>query len=123
MTLLPKVAPAGPMLEPVQSLAKLLVCDAQEMVKLIEAASHVQRAGAREDLQDFLEAVDRIVAIEHETDAAQRAMTSALILEAPDFRALQLLLFLGNALEEAADALLRSALTLRDHLLNEVVTG
>jgi uncharacterized protein Yka (UPF0111/DUF47 family) len=123
MTLLPKVAPAGPLLQPVQSLAALLVGDAQEMVKLIEAASHVQRAGAREDLQDFLEAVDRIVAIEHETDAAQRAMTGALILEAPDFRALQLLLFLANALEEAADALLRSALMLRDYLLNVVVTG
>jgi len=123
MTLLPKVAPAGPLLEPVQSLAALLVGGAQEMVKLIEAASHVHREGAREDLQDFLEAVDRIVGIEHETDAAQRAMTSALILEAPDFRALQLLLFLANALEEAADALLRSALMLRDHLLNDVVTG
>jgi uncharacterized protein Yka (UPF0111/DUF47 family) len=123
MTLLPKVAPAGPLLEPVQSLAALLVGDAQEMVKMVEAASHVHRAGAREDLQDFLEAVDRIVGIEHETDAGQRAMTSALILGAPDFRALQLLLFLSNALEEAADALLRSALILRDHLLNEVVTG
>lgn len=123
MTLLPKVAPPGSMLEPLQSLAALLVGDAQEMVKGIEAASHVQRAGAREDLQDFLEAVDRIVAIEHETDAAQRSITSALILEAPDFRALQLLLFLANALEEAADALLRSALILRDYLLNEVVTG
>jgi uncharacterized protein Yka (UPF0111/DUF47 family) len=123
MTLLPKVAPAGKLLEPVQTLAVLLVGGAQEMVKLIEAASHVHREGAREDMQDFLEAVDRMVGIEHETDAAQRAMTSLLILEAPDFRALQLLLFLANALEEAADALLRSALMLRDHLLNDVVTG
>lgn len=123
LTLLPKVAPAGPLLEPVKSLAALLVGGAQEMVKLIEAASHVHREGVREDLQDFLEAVDRIVGIEHETDAAQRAMMGALILEAPDFRALQLLLFLANALEEAADAFLRSALMLRDHLLNDVVTG
>jgi len=123
LTLLPKVAPAGPLLEPVQALATLLVGGAQEMVKLIESASHVHREGAREDMQDFLEAVDRIVGIEHETDAAQRAMMGALILEAPDFRALQLLLFLANALEEAADALLRSALMLRDHLLNDVVTG
>jgi uncharacterized protein Yka (UPF0111/DUF47 family) len=123
MTLLSKVAPPGPLLEPLHSLAALLVGGAQEMVKLIEAAGHVHRDGAREDLQDFLEAVDRIVGIEHETDSAQRAMTSALILEAPDFRALQLLLLLANALEEAADALLRSALVLRDHLLNDVVTA
>ena len=54
LTLLPKVAPAGPLLEPVQSLAALLVGGAQEMVKLMEAASHVHREGAREDLQDFL---------------------------------------------------------------------
>lgn len=50
-------------------------------------------------------------------------MMGTLILGAPDFRALQLLLFLANGLEEAADALLRSALMLRDHLLNDVVTG
>jgi uncharacterized protein Yka (UPF0111/DUF47 family) len=123
MTLLPSVAPAGSLLDPVRSLAALLVGGAQETVKMIEAASHVHRVGAREDLQDFLEAVDRIVNIEHETDAAQRAMTSALILQAPDFRALQLLSLLANTLEEGADALLRSALMLRDHLLNDVVGG
>jgi uncharacterized protein Yka (UPF0111/DUF47 family) len=121
MTLLPKVVPDDSLLKPVRSLAVLLVGDAQEMVKLIEAASHVHRESEREDLQDFLESIDRIVNIEHETDAAHRAITSALILEAPDFRALQLLLSLANALEEAADALLRSALILRDHLFNDVV--
>ncbi len=123
MTLLPKIEPAAPLPEPIRSLATLLVADAQETVKLIEAASHVHREGAREDLQDFLEAVDRIVAIEHETDVTQRTMTSTLILEAADFRALQLLLLLAGAFEEAADALSRSALILRDHLLNDVVTG
>jgi uncharacterized protein Yka (UPF0111/DUF47 family) len=123
MTLLPKVAPAERLLEPVRSLAALLVGDAQEMVKLMEAASHVHREGVREDLRDFLEAVDRIVAIEHETDAAERAVIGALILEAPDCHALQLLSSLAGALEEAADALSRSALMLRDHVLNDVVTG
>jgi hypothetical protein len=35
---------------------------------MYEAASHVTRVGAREDLQDFLAAVDKIVGIEHDTD-------------------------------------------------------
>jgi uncharacterized protein Yka (UPF0111/DUF47 family) len=123
MTLLPKVEPASVLLEPVRSLAMLLVGDAQQMVKLIEAARHVHRDGAREDLQDFLEAVDRVVALEHETDAAQRNVISTLIVEALDSRTLQLLLSLASVLEAAADALSRSALMLRDHLLDKVVTA
>jgi len=122
-TFLPKTPPAGELMEPVLSLAGLLVGGAAELVKLMEAASHVSREGAREDLQDCLEAVDRLVGIEHETDDAEREATRALLSLAPDFRTLHLLSNLARCLEESADALARSALKLRDHLLNDVMTG
>jgi uncharacterized protein Yka (UPF0111/DUF47 family) len=53
MTLLPKIEPAAPLRDPILSLATMLVGDAQETVKLMEAASHVRREGAREELQDL----------------------------------------------------------------------
>jgi uncharacterized protein Yka (UPF0111/DUF47 family) len=123
MTLVPKLQPAQALLEPIRGLASLLVDGAQELVKMLESASHVHREGQREDVQDFLEAVERLVAIEHETDEADRGATALLVLEAPDFRILHLLSNLAHGLEEAADALARSALRLRDHLLHDVMAG
>jgi uncharacterized protein Yka (UPF0111/DUF47 family) len=120
-TLLPKLDPAPAMLAPVQRLAALLVDGAQELVKLVETASHIHRDGAREDMQDFIEAVDRLVGIEHETDEIERSAAALLILEAPDFRVLHLLTQFASAFEQAADALSLSALMLKDHLLNDVV--
>ena len=87
---------------------------------MFEAASHVSREGAREDLQDFFAAADRVVAIEHSTDTAERGVTSTLLASAVDARTLFVVSRLGRALEQAADALARTAYKLRDHLLNEV---
>jgi uncharacterized protein Yka (UPF0111/DUF47 family) len=117
------VAPSRELMEPVHTLAALLVAGAQESVKMFAAASHVTREGEREDLQDFFAAVDRIVAIEHETDTAQRVVISALLTDGADVQTFQLLWSIAQVLEQAADGLSLSALKLRDHLLNEVITG
>ena len=106
-----------------QALAALLVTGSREWVKCLESAVHVRRGGAREDLQDFLEAVERVVTIEHQTDDAQREVTAALFVEAVDWRQLNLVLLIAQSLEQAADSLARCALTLRDHVLGEVMTG
>jgi len=122
LTHLVTVAPPLRLMEPLQALAALLVAGAQESVKMFEAASHVTREGAREDLQDFFAAVDRIVTIERESDIAERAVTTTLLTGACEARALHLVARLSQVLEQAADGLALSALLLRDHLLNDVMT-
>jgi uncharacterized protein Yka (UPF0111/DUF47 family) len=121
MTHLAAVAPPARLLEPMQTLAALLVAGTQEQVKMFEAARHVTRAGEREDLKDFFASVDRVVAIESETDAAERAVTSALLTSDADMRTFHLLSRLAQVLEESADGLAHTALQLRDHLLDEVM--
>jgi uncharacterized protein Yka (UPF0111/DUF47 family) len=116
------VAPPVRLVEPVQALAALLVAGTQESVKMFEAASHVTREGAREDLQDFFAAVDRIIAIERESDVAERAVTTALFASEYEVRAFELIARLSQVLEHAADSLAVSALTLRDHVLNDIMT-
>jgi hypothetical protein len=106
-----------------QALAALLVTGSREWVKCLESATHVRRGGAREDLQDFLEAVDRVVTVEHQSDDAQREVTVGLFATALDWRQLNLVLLVAQSLEQAADSLARSALTLRDHVLGEVMTS
>jgi len=111
------------LLEPLRTLAALLLEAAQESVKMFEAASHVTPEGASEDLQDFFSAADRIVSLEHDTDAGERAVTSALLASSADVRTFYLLSRMGKALEGGADGLALGALKLRDHLLNDVLTG
>jgi uncharacterized protein Yka (UPF0111/DUF47 family) len=123
LTLLPEHGGPAPLQEALQGLAALDVTGAREWVKCLESAAHVRRGGDREDLQDFLEAVDRVVEIEHETDRAQRLVTAALYREAGDWREMQLVGSIAGTLEQAADSLARCALSLRDHLLGEVMAG
>ncbi|MEN6542612.1 DUF47 family protein [Parvibaculum sp.] len=120
---LPKLDTSPELLVPVARLADLLVEGAEEMVKMFEAAGQVRRDGAREDFDDFLQTVDRLTRIEHETDRIEREARGLLLMRAPDFRVLELVGTLARLLEEAADAMLRTALKLRDHLVNDVMAG
>jgi uncharacterized protein Yka (UPF0111/DUF47 family) len=117
------VSPPGRVMEPLRALAAHLLAGAQESVKMYEAASHVTREGAREDLQDFFAAIDRIVAIERESDVTERAVTTTLLAGECESRSLYLVARLSQVLEQAADALARSAFMLRDHLLNDVMAA
>ena len=74
-------------------------------------------------MQDFFAAVDRIVGVEHDTDIAARAVTSALLARTPNATTVYLISGLGDALEHAADGLSLAALRLRDHLLNDIMAG
>ncbi|HUJ64404.1 MAG TPA: hypothetical protein VLX59_02635, partial [Acidimicrobiales bacterium] len=73
---------------------------------------------APEDLEDFLVAVDQVATLEHQADRADRAARAALVTDAPDFRSLYLADGVSRGAEDATDALLRSTLGLRDHVLN-----
>jgi uncharacterized protein Yka (UPF0111/DUF47 family) len=122
LTRLVAVAPPIRLVEPVQALATLIVAGTQESVKMFEAASHVTREGAREDLQDFFAAVDRIITLERESDIAERAVTTTLFASDYEVRAFQLIARLSQLLEHAADGLALSALKLRDHVLDDIMT-
>ena len=72
-------------------------------------------------MQQFLEAVDHVVTVEHRTDEGERALNAALVGSNIDFRQFHLINGIANHLEAAADALLRASLMLRDHVLGEVM--
>jgi uncharacterized protein Yka (UPF0111/DUF47 family) len=107
--------------QPLQRLATAGLMAAQEYVKIVECAAWLQRSATREDVNDFLEAVDRTVALEHETDVLEREVTAGLMRTGIDGRSLRLYGDLAGLIEESADALRSSALMLRDHVLGEVL--
>jgi uncharacterized protein Yka (UPF0111/DUF47 family) len=122
LTLLPGGDAAAPSFLPLHELAGLLVQGAQEYLKAVENARHLERGSPRRQVQDFLEAVDRTITTEHQTDDAHRRAQAGILTFAGDFRMLHLFTEIAENLEEAADALMRSVLTLRDYVLGEVLT-
>ncbi|MEK7244430.1 MAG: hypothetical protein AAB223_00220, partial [Pseudomonadota bacterium] len=84
---------------------------------------HIHRGSAHEDMKDFLEAIARVGAIEHQTDDANRAVTQAIVRETTDTRDLYLFAEIARLLEESADALNRGVYILRDHILEEVMAA
>jgi uncharacterized protein Yka (UPF0111/DUF47 family) len=105
-----------------QDLAALLVQGAQEYLKAVASARVLQRGSRREEVQDFLEAIDRIIGVEHQTDDAHRRARAAILTFPGDFRQWHLTDNLADNLEEAADALMHSALILREYILEEILT-
>jgi len=123
-TLLPGLRPGPELVDLLQQLSMQSVAAAQELVKMLEAAVHVDPDGPREDLEDALESGDRMVAIEHATDDLERDVTRLLLSsKADDCRVMALVEKVAHALEKAADAMARCALKLRDHLLHDILAG
>ena len=112
-----------PQPEPLAALARLadpVALAAQELVKALLASADVRRGAAQADIEDFLEAVHRVQALERTADLAQRAVKHALLEKGGSFTELFPFIESAQNLEQAADGLMRVALTLRDHTLKEV---
>ncbi len=93
----------------------------QAFQRTLEAAQYVRRGGERDAVHRFLEAADRVVTIEHQRDERERAVTMKLMTMVLDARQLHLLSAIARHLESAADPLLIASLTLRDHILGDVM--
>jgi uncharacterized protein Yka (UPF0111/DUF47 family) len=106
---------------PLLVLADLLVEGGQAFRHSLDAAQHVHRGGEREAMQRFLEAADRLVTVEHQTDERERAVMAALVGSSLECRPFYLLREIARHLEQAADSLLHAGLMLRDHILGEVM--
>lgn len=121
LTIAPDNAVKLEMLKPLQSLSALLVQGAQEYLKIIETARYIHRGAPREDMQDFLEAIHRIMTIEHRTDEAHRNSKGVLLAAAGDFKQLWVYAETARKLEEAADGLMHAGLMLREYYLVKVM--
>lgn len=123
LTLLPRDDGAdGALTAALYSLASLSVSGAQEYLKALETARSVRRGGPRDDAQDFLESIHRIMAAERQSDDAQREVKRALVAHALDTRTLYAFAECARNLEAAADALMHTGLQLRDYVLSNMAS-
>lgn len=107
--------------DPLQQLAGQVLDGAREWAKVVLNAIGLRRNADREEAEDFLIAVDRLVRIERDTDRSLRRVTAALISNPPDLARFHLATEIARNLEHAADSLARAALSLHDHVLTDVL--
>ena len=117
--------PAGPwqdhVYQPLVGLAGLVVQGTQEYLKALETTRYLHRGAMREDVQDFLEAVDRISAVDQRTNEAQRAVKKAFVKDHITHTLLYAYTEAIKSLEHSVEALLRAGVMLRDHVLGDVM--
>jgi uncharacterized protein Yka (UPF0111/DUF47 family) len=102
-------------------LADIVLESSQELVKSIECAGSVSQSDVRDDLDDFLQALERLIALEHQADDEIRRLRRHILSEFDDPRAIYLLLHLAQALETATDAYAHAGQALRAYLMEEVI--
>jgi uncharacterized protein Yka (UPF0111/DUF47 family) len=113
----------GKPLEALQVLADVLAEASQEWIKALGHATQIGRVANPDEAEDFLTAIDRIAALEHQADDAERTLAAVAMKQAADFRQLHLFTAIGARLEVAADALKHASLILHDHILGDVIDG
>jgi len=104
-------------------LAAVVVGAAREHLKAVSIARDVVDGAGPEVLEDFLVAVDQVQTLEHDADNRERLARATLITQVSDFRTLHVADRVCHSMEDATDALMRSALGLRDHILGQMAAS
>jgi uncharacterized protein Yka (UPF0111/DUF47 family) len=115
------VEPSDAAVARVRELADLPLRSAQELVKCVECAAAVTRSDVRDDLDEFMTALETLIVIEHKADDVLRDLRRWLIQEDLDQRQVMVLRDLSEALESATDAHLHAGQALRTYLMEEVI--
>ncbi len=114
-------SPSSAALDRVRGLAELALASAQELVKCIACAATITRSDIRDDLDEFIDALERLIAIEHQADTALRDIRRWLVVANPEQRQILVLRELAQALEAATDAHAHAGQELRTYLMEEVI--
>lgn len=114
---------AAETMQPLSLLAEIVLSCAQEYLKAVEGARDLGRGSPRTDVQEFLQAIHRIVDFEQRGDEAERAVHVVLASRDTDARDLFVIAEVARGLETATDSFLHSALALRDHVLGSVMAA
>lgn len=107
--------------EPLNDLADLALQCSREYLKTVENARYVHRGNSRDEMEDFLQSIDKIITIEHRADEANRIVRIAIMREATDFKELHLFSEISKNIEDAVDTLTKLSLRIREYVLEDLM--
>jgi uncharacterized protein Yka (UPF0111/DUF47 family) len=117
LTVVPSGTSPTQAVDELQRFADLIARGAQDYVRCVTCGQDVHRSGGRTELEEFLVAIDAVIAFEHASDDRERAVKALLVETCRDLRSLFVVSEIVGCFESAADALTRCAITLREYVL------
>ena len=116
-TLVPKSTHSGKLLKELGTLSEIAVKGSQEYLKAIIASQYLNKGYSREEMQDFIRAIDRVISLEREADEALRATEKVILLETTDYKELRVFFEIAKIIENSTNSLMKAAFALRDNVL------
>jgi uncharacterized protein Yka (UPF0111/DUF47 family) len=101
-------------------MSELAVKASQEFLRSLHAAQYVQKGCTREEMQDFLEPVDRVLTLERDEDEALRRTQKTILKESTDYKELMVHMELARVIEESTNSLMKAVHIMRDQILESV---
>jgi uncharacterized protein Yka (UPF0111/DUF47 family) len=120
LSLVPRGERLGSFSEPLHGLVDLASRGSMEYLKAVSNARVLGRTSSRNEMNDFLESIDKILVIEHQADAVYRSLTRALLSETSNFKQLRIFSETSSQIEESIDDLMKAAIILRDMTLEDI---
>ena len=117
LTMVTKQEIIGYFYEPLLDLAELAAHSSMEYLKAIENAKIIDKWSTCEEIDDFLQAIDKIITIEHQADDVNRKVKAAIMNDSNNFKQLYILSEISKNIEDVTDSLMKSAVIVRDYVM------
>jgi uncharacterized protein Yka (UPF0111/DUF47 family) len=88
-----------------------------EYLKSIENAKIIDKASNKEQIDDFLQTIDKITRIEHQADDVNRIVKTAILRDSNNFKQLYILAEVSKNIEDVTDSMMKSAVLIRDYIM------
>ena len=101
-------------------MAELAERSAQEYLKALIASQHVRKGYSRDDMQEFLHAVDQVLSLEHRSDEALRLAQKIVLVESKDWKEMQVYGDLARTIEESTNSMMKAVYIIRDEIMERM---
>lgn len=120
VTLIPSVTFSRKINQSLVEMAELAERSAQEFLKALIASQYVYKGYSRDDMQEFLQAIDHVLSLEHQSDEALRLAQKTILVESRDWKEMQVYGDLARTIEESTNSLMKAAFLLRDDIMERM---
>lgn len=120
VTLIPSVTRSKKINQYIVEMAELAERSAQEYLKALIASQHVRKGYSRDDMQEFLHAVDQVLSLEHRSDEALRLAQKIVLVESKDWKEMQVYGDLARTIEESTNSMMKAVYIIRDEIMERM---
>jgi uncharacterized protein Yka (UPF0111/DUF47 family) len=119
-TLVPRSTHSEKMLQELVMLGEIAVKGSQEYLKAVIASQYVHKGYSREEMQDFIRAIDGVINMEREADEVLRTTERVILAETTDYKELLVFFEIARIIEDSTNSLMKAAFVLRNNILESL---